>query len=363
MKKIEKAVLLADIFGADTEKFLPSYLDTLKNSKEYAELKYNLNKNRNYYSSSIFKIKDLYEGISFENVESYEDAVILSGKIFYLLHISNDLNHINPLLYLEKKKRSVTLGDIKMEFDGKDRSLSDIAQDSNYTSRFKVERVKKVFSNWVLDAETLIINPMRVIMFKRRNLPKRKIYNRSKKFLLLMSILLSLVALASFMFKNPVHNYFMLLQEGEGNLKNILYWTAGVSYIVFLVFVFLFDMFFIFDISRRRKFLRRYISARHMLVVNGRDIIEKYNRDKARLYVDLMDSITNRTALEKKASIYCDLAKYYPCLVYLDKINHHRRRIRREEEKGIYSFLMGVTIFALLIVGVIMGLMIGGVIK
>lgn len=358
MKKIDKTILLAEMFGADTSNYVASYVAQVEHSLAYAELQKNISANSKFFSSSTFMVKDIYESINLKEIDSVEEAMIAYGKINYALRLSKDTNQINPLLYFVNKKESRKLGEITMEFDGKQRALQEIADDNNYTVRFKIDRFKRLYERWVIDALTILINPMKVIMYKRRNLPKRKIYNKTKKGILVGAIIVSIMALGSLFFY-PFHKFFLKLQ----NINNALYWTAGIAYVVFLCAVFLLDMLFMYDISRRRKFLKRYTESYQMLIKNGTKIIDEFNEDKAKLYCDVIDAFNGKNTMNRSASYYSHTMRFYPCLTYLNKINHHKRRIRKEEEKNRYLGFFYLILLSVAIIAVIGGLMIGGVLK
>ena len=191
MRDIEKGVLLAEFFDADTSKYVPSFISWIKNTEVYSlyKKKYLILKNKRTWKARRYY--SYFESISFDDVTSIKDAMIEYGKICYLVKITSESSYVNPLIVENLDQPNMTIGDIKIEFDGKIINLRQLCKLEGFSFERKEELIKEKVNNWVNEIETSIINPIEEYKQYSFYLPKIKKINKSRIFELVYLLILN----------------------------------------------------------------------------------------------------------------------------------------------------------------------------
>ena len=99
MREEDKLLLLAEIIGVDTSKYVTKYIEELRSSNVFLELCKNVHRARNVDSYKAQLLIDEFETIDFNSVKTLKECFILRARINYLLTTSLESNYINPFFY------------------------------------------------------------------------------------------------------------------------------------------------------------------------------------------------------------------------------------------------------------------------
>ena len=118
MREEDKLLLLAEIIGVDTSKYVTKYIEELRSSNVFLELCKNVHRARNVDSYKAQLLIDEFETIDFNSVKTLKECFILRARINYLLTTSLESNYINPFFYNEESDLIEKVGEIVVNFDG-----------------------------------------------------------------------------------------------------------------------------------------------------------------------------------------------------------------------------------------------------
>ena len=128
MREIEKGVLLAEMFNADTSKYVPSFIEWVKNTDQY---RYFVSKRDTLNIKRTWKARRIlayFNSIDVDECETIKDVMIEYGKICYLVRIASEPAYTNPLIVQNLDMIDMKIGDIKLMFDGKLITLKELSK-------------------------------------------------------------------------------------------------------------------------------------------------------------------------------------------------------------------------------------------
>lgn len=315
MRNIEKGVLLAELFNVDTSKYVSSFIEWIKGTKEYhyyLEKRKELNKKRTWKARRFLSY---FESIDIDSIESIREGVIEYGKICYLVKITSEPAYTNPLIVENLDNEDMKIGDIPLIFDGKMITLRELAKLEGFSFERKEEAINDKLQNWINEVESSIIDPLSEYQEHNFYFPKIKLWSPFRIFELVYLLLINTFIILVSVIKIPL-------------FENIVGDTSSIDYMFYLIFagaVLVFDLIYIIVMISRLARYGYYIKARDGVFENIHK--EKLNSEnKLRLY--LYAQLATSGNMEAKVSEFAKIAKYYPYIGYLRKRLSMKKRIR-----------------------------------
>lgn len=128
MKNIDKTILLAESFGADTSLFISSYVQTVISSPTYASLLENTKWAEKFsLKKSVALVEDV-KSLNYD-IHSFKDAVVLSSRIDYLYAVSGENVYLNPLAAYTFPIKTKSIGELMCTYNGILQSFNYIISD------------------------------------------------------------------------------------------------------------------------------------------------------------------------------------------------------------------------------------------
>lgn len=140
MKNIDKTILLAESFGADTSLFASSYVKAVIASSQYAALTENVKWADQFKLKKSIALVEDYKALNY-NISSFKEAVILSSRVNYLYSVSGEDYYLNPLSSYAFKIKTKTLGDLLCLYNGQYVSFNDIINEEGRPLSFKAHAI------------------------------------------------------------------------------------------------------------------------------------------------------------------------------------------------------------------------------
>ena len=342
MRDIEKGVLLAEFFDADTSKYVPSFISWIKNTEVYSlyKKKYLILKNKRTWKARRYY--SYFESISFDDVTSIKDAMIEYGKICYLVKITSESSYINPLIVENLDQPNMTIGDIKIEFDGKIITLRQLCKLEGFSFERKEELIKEKVNNWVNEIETSIINPIEEYKQYSFYLPKIKKINKSRIFELIYLLILNTFMIVINFINIPL---FSNIFANPNSLE------CGF-YVFFLGLVLVYDLIFIITLINRKIRYSYYSKARDAVL---EDIAKEKDKCEIKLRNYLYKELATAGEMNAKISEFSKTAKYYKYIGYIRKRIAMKKRVKVDkmnafEKSGLIITFLLLIAFLLIVI-------------
>lgn len=315
MRNIEKGVLLAEIFGADTSKYIPTFIEWIKNTPEYS---YFLEKKNSLKIKRTWKAKRFYsyfETIDVDGIDSIKEGMIEYGKLCYLVKITSEPAYTNPLIVEALDMEDMRIGDIKVKFDNKIITLKELAKLEGFSFERKQEVVKERLDNWIKEVEETIMEPVERYKEYSFYLPKIKAFTFSRTFELIYLILLNALLVSIYFVKVPLF---------EGIISN----TSSIQFFIYSLsigFTFVYDLIYIIVMIARMKRYGKYSKARDG-VIDG--IFKEKEKCEKKLKWYLYEQLSTKGNMDAKVFEFSKISKYYPSIIYIKKHLAQKRRIK-----------------------------------
>ncbi len=342
MRNIEKGVLLAEFNNADTSKYVPSFIKWIKEREVYSlyEKKYLILKRKRTWKARRYL--SYFESINLDDVTTIKDAMIEYGKICYLVKISSESSYINPLIIENMDNPDMTIGDIRIEFDGKIITLRELSKLEGFSFERKEEIIKERVDNWVNEIENSIIKPIEEYKEYSFYLPKIKKINVSRIFELVYLLLINAFVILVNFIKVPLfENIFISINSLE-----------FCVYIFICSLVAVYDLIFIVSLIQRKIRYSYYSKARDSVL---EDIFVEKDRCEMRLRKYLYKELATYGEMNAKISEFSKTSKYYKYIGYIRKRIAMKKRVKVDkmnvaEKTGFFVTLISVVAFVLIII-------------
>ena len=342
MRDIEKGVLLAEFFDADTSKYVPSFISWIKNTEVYSlyKKKYLILKNKRTWKARRYY--SYFESISFDDVTSIKDAMIEYGKICYLVKITSESSYVNPLIVENLDQPNMTIGDIKIEFDGKIINLRQLCKLEGFSFERKEDLIKEKVNNWVNEIETSIINPIEEYKQYSFYLPKIKKINKSRIFELVYLLILNTFMIVINFINIPL---FSNIFANPNSLECSFY-------VFFSGLVLVYDLIFIITLINRKIRYSYYSKARDAVL---EDIAKEKDKCEIKLRNYLYKELATAGEMNAKISEFSKTAKYYKYIGYIRKRIAMKKRVKVDkmnafEKSGLIITFLLLIAFLLIVI-------------
>ena len=328
MREEDKVLLLAEILGVDTSKYIEKYIEELRSSTVFLSLCQNVRIARNIGSYKAQILIDEFESIDFSNIKSLKDYFILLSKINYLFYTSLESDYINPFFYNAEIDSIETVGEIVVDFDSRRCSLNDMILDERYTTIYKIDYLKNCYLDWRKEVVEKFINPLNSILVNKDKLPKVKVFDLPFTLIMITICLSDIIfVLAPLVPSSFIRGLY--LQNSE---------NIAVQVVFNLAFIFLFinNLIVIVITYFRYKSKREYIKALRILD-NPRKIIKRVNHQCEKFYQYILNGLTENRLLNHKIKNYCLNKKDIVSINTLMKIGNNKNQIN---SKNVIHFIL-----------------------
>lgn len=341
MREIEKGVLLAELFDVDTSKYVPSFIEWIKNTDQYISFsqKYELLKNKRTWKARRFYA--YFESVALDDCDTIKEAMIEYGKICYLIKITSEPSYINPLIVENIDNPDMTIGDINVMFDGKIMTIRELSLLEGFSFERKDELIKEKINNWIKEVEESILSPIEEYKKYSFYLPKITWFSVPRVIELIYLILLNSFLVTIYLVKIPL-------------FEDIISDINGYKFFVYLLtvgFTLIHDIIYVVTMLGRRIKYGKYKKARD-------GVLEKIEKEKEKQEMKLRNymyaQLATMSDMSAKISEFTKISKYYPYIGYIRKHLILKRRIKVDKVNIAEKTATIVTLLCLIAVIVIM---------
>ena len=342
MRNIEKGALLAEYFGVDTSKYVPSFIAWVKNTPQYKEFIYKYRVLRKKRTFKAKRLLSFFESIDLDSLTTIQDVLIEYGKICYFSKITSENTYVNPLIIGNLDNEDMTIGDINVQFDGKMITLKELSKLEGFSFERKEEVIKDKVDAWVKEVEDSIMNPIEQYKEYALYLPKVKLFSNSRVFELIYLLLVNLFLVSIYLIKLP------LFEKVVADRHSLIY----CIYLLTSTFVLVYDFIYLITFIDRKMRYGYYIKARDGVL--EKIVVEKDNCEmKLRRY--MYSQMATMGDLDKKVIKFARISKYYQYIGYIRKRIGMKRRMRVDkvnvgEKTGFVVTLLSLVLLVVLMV-------------
>lgn len=295
MREEDKLLLLAEIIGVDTSKYVTKYIEELRSSNVFLELCKNVHRARNVDSYKAQLLIDEFETIDFNSVKTLKECFILRARINYLLTTSLESNYINPFFYNEESDLIEKVGEIVVNFDSKKYTLNDMILDERYTTNYKIDYVKDCYLEWRKEVVEKVVNPLIEVHAHEKEIPDVKIFDYKMLLITISLIICNLI----FIFLPFVPSNFIknLYQQNANNL------SIQIIFNIYIIVLFINDIILVMVLFLKNKKNGKIIYSKNM-IKNSYKIIKKVDKKCELFYAYLLRSLSDNKLLNKNIRKY-----------------------------------------------------------
>lgn len=315
MRDIEKGVLLAEMFNADTSKYVPSFIEWVKNTDQY---RYFVSKRDTLNIKRTWKARRIlayFNSIDVDECETIKDVMIEYGKICYLVRIASEPSYTNPLIVQNLDMIDMKIGDIKLMFDGKLITLKELSKLEGFSFERKEEVIKNKIENWINEVEDSIMQPLEEFKVHSFYFPAIRIMSKFRVFELIYLLLVNAIFLGVYFIKLPM---FEKIVSDKSSLSFCIY-------LICLGFIFVYDLVYLITMLLRVKRYGYYSKARKGIF---EDIFKQKEKCELKLRMYIYSQIATSGDMDALVSDFSKISKYYPYIGYLRKRLSLKRRIK-----------------------------------
>ena len=295
MREEDKLLLLAEIIGVDTSKYVNKYIDELRSSNSFLMLCENIKKARNVYSYKAQRLINEFESIDFNKIKTLQDFFVLTMKINYLIQQSEESDYINPFFYNKEVDQIKTIGEISIVFDNKKITLNDMILDERYTSNYKIDYIKEKFLEWRKEVVENIIDQYKFIFMKEKELPVSLGMDEGEKNILWISSIYNFIMIfLPIIPSSSIRNFYQGI-----NSNRIMLILFFISWIL----LFLLDTILIYLVSKNYKQNKAYKEAL-LSLKNIENNMNKINKKCENFYDYILSCLLKNKLLEKEISYF-----------------------------------------------------------
>lgn len=310
MREEDKVLLLAEILGADTSKYVENYVEELRSSNNFMELCNNVSRARNTDSYKAQQLIDEFETIDFSKIDSLSKVFVLSAHINFLIQKSEESDYINPFFYNSDIDVIKVVGEIRINFDNKKFTLNDMILDERYTSNYKIDYIKECFLEWRKELVEKVREPLKLLVVKNSELPKIEILNGDLKLILFFVVSANICFfLAPFLPSTFVRNIY------KGTSSSIV----QNMFFVMVILMFVIDVFLVIFITNRTNKRYKFVKALKM-IKNPYRIVTSMNNKCVNFYSYILNCLTNQKLLDESISQFSLEKKYVSSIACLIRI-------------------------------------------
>lgn len=321
MREEDKVLLLAEIIGVDTSKYIEKYLDELRSSDLFMHLCNTVKQARNINSYKSQLLIDEFEAIDFSKIKSLKQIFVLYANINYLISRFEDDDMINPFFYNDDYDKIKKVGEISIFFDNKKFTLNDMILDERYTTIYKLDCIKEQYLLWRKELVEKIRNPLQYLVVKDKKVPKIKIIDDNFKFIILFVIMANICFLIAPIFSS---NFIISLYNGNGNL------IFQIMFYVMVILMFIIDIYIIILISVRCKKRLKYVRA-IKVINNSHKIVNEMNKKCVNFYYYVLNGLEDNKLLNNEISKYSLNKKYVSSIAgIISLINYPNEKLSKQ---------------------------------
>ncbi len=337
MRNIEKGLLLATYFDIDCSDRLPSFISYIKEGEAYKTFIQNKEILKNKKNFKAKKIYSYYKIIDFDHISSFEQGMVLYGKMLYLLRISKEEYYSNPLLVAYLENEDMTIGDFHLDYNAKIITLDDLALLTDGSFNEKKLALDKLFSSWTNEVYNQVLRPIEEFKKRLYYFPKRFIFN-SFRIIELVFILGSLISWL-IMFFTKIYHY------GGG-------YSTFLNYIFYLIISFtsLYLITYVVVILTKRKEYKYYIKARKIVLEDASELELKIEQ---KLYNYILESVSKRKKMTRKVYEFNTISSYYSEISFFSNILRKKRIIKKDRVTYFEIGFLVINIVLWIILGIL----------
>lgn len=295
MKQIEKSMLLAEKFGANFSNISQSYVTTLIDNVQYTTLVNNIKWASNFELAKTAALLEDFKLLNYD-VKTLEESIILTNRINYLSVVSSEEYYVNPLIKYDFDVKTKSIGDLILIYDGKYASFNDIVKDNSHSIGFKNKAIVEKCNEYVSEIITKNQNDFDLTM------SNKGIKNRIRKnhiALILRGIILTILTLLAvfvFVSKNKVFRDYLT------NFSTSNLYTYLIT--IYLVFVFLSDIFYIGMVCYSSSFFYPYYYFKNKAKKRIKKLGEQVYSKGEQLALYMIDCVKNNQEMNASLSKY-----------------------------------------------------------
>jgi hypothetical protein len=142
MTPLDKTLLLAEKFGADSSYFTSAYVRSVLSSPEYKGLVENVASSEPYPLKKAIALREDFKHIDY-GVSTFEEGVYLSTRVNYLYSVSDVSFYYNPLMKYDVKPELTTVGELRISYRGKKVMVQQMIDDKEGTLAYKAHAISE----------------------------------------------------------------------------------------------------------------------------------------------------------------------------------------------------------------------------
>lgn len=341
MREEDKVLLFSEIFGVDTSLYVEKYIEELRSSDMFLKLCENIVLLRKKDCLRNRLIIEQFELIDFTKVKTMKDYFKLYAHICFLYDESENVAKINPLFYDKNIDKIEKLGEVNIEFDGRDITLNDMILDERYTMTYKIEAIKQIYLDYRREVKELLIIPFANIMGNQDVIKKDVSYRYKIYALLFVGILMNVIMIILPLFPSTLLRTLYSGQLDIPVIRYSFYSVLGTLAILDLALIMMFNV----SLYKYRLFLRSY-----KVVSESYKIMDHIDKKCEDLYKIILKSINERKIIERKLqSVAFDYLEFKN-VVYLIKISENYQS--QSSKWRIPQYVIGMMIIFFMAFGV-----------
>lgn len=314
MNAHSRVLLLAELFGANVDKYIFHTLQSIEGSEQYQTLLKNVEKAKAYnvpYSETFLK---LYDDMKFSRISTFRDALIAQATINHLSYISNPRYFINPLLYNSNEMSSSIryLEELPCFASSRELSIEEMIKSDNISYQEKIKVIDNVCATYRNNAKEVIIDKINDLASKNEIVIKNK--RKTNNFFwteLSLCIILN------------IYLIFTLFSQ-ENIIKTIRLSSditiTGITYIIFFALLFVYEAVALINYFAEYHEKSEKLYCYRYLIRNKRKAFYYLEDGIEKIQRTLIENIKNKDNYKKTSlNKYNYLKNYRRILLYLEK--------------------------------------------
>ncbi len=302
MEDYLKFYFLAEESGWDCTNYAFEYRDRLLSSGTYQVITINVLSAKNHLGEKAQQICELFSSLD-KDPKTLKDVFILENTLNYLALHSFPEYYLNPFAINPRYSGDVTtIGELIFDIQGQEKSLNDWISDETIPLEEKKEEINNQLDYYLNDMNQLVSKSMDIV--KKRAFSKGD--DKKEAFW-------RIVEYASFVLLHIC--LFLLIVYPFEEFRACLYSNNGkvMSYIwiLFPLFVLLYDIFFMLFHCYKSVISEPYNYARRFLKRNVNKVYEDIQSKKEELYNYICGAINNKILLKNDIKDFSKLSSSY----------------------------------------------------
>lgn len=327
MEDYLKFYFLAEESGWDCTNYAFEYRDRLLSSGTYQVITINVLSAKNHLGEKAQQICELFSSLDKEP-KTLKDVFILENTLNYLALNSFPEYYLNPFAINPRYSGDVTtIGELIFDIQGQENSLNDWILDETIPLDVKKEEINNQLDYYLNDMNQLVGKSMDIV--KKRAFSKgddkKEAFLRVVEYTSFVLLHISLFLLIVY----PFEEFRACLYTNNGKVMSYIW-------ILFPLFVFLYDVFFILFHCYKSVISEPYNYARRFLKKNVNKLYEDIQSKKEELYNYICGAINNKILLKNDIKDFSKLSSSY---VDIEKVITSDE-LKRKKPYKILHFLL-----------------------